>query len=136
MKALSVRQPWAKNIAKGIKTIELRSWKTKFRGQFLLVSSAKADDWMKKFGKNQDAKEGIWHEVRDLDDDIKFNDYYLMGKALAIVELVDITPFSREHAKASLCDWQPGLYAWHLKVIKEIEPFPVKGQLNFYNVEY
>ena len=32
MKALTVRQPWASLIAAGVKTIETRSWSTKYRG--------------------------------------------------------------------------------------------------------
>jgi len=36
MKALSIRQPFAELILSGRKTIELRSWNTKFRGRFLV----------------------------------------------------------------------------------------------------
>lgn len=39
MKALSVKQPWANMIARGEKTIELRSWGTKHRGDLLICSS-------------------------------------------------------------------------------------------------
>ena len=36
MKCLSVCQPFAELIVKGKKTIELRKWNTKFRGEFLI----------------------------------------------------------------------------------------------------
>ncbi len=39
MKALSVKQPWANMIAAGKKTIETRTWSTKYRGPLLIVSS-------------------------------------------------------------------------------------------------
>ncbi len=39
MIALSVRQPWANDIADGSKTIETRRWKTEYRGILLIVSS-------------------------------------------------------------------------------------------------
>jgi hypothetical protein len=39
MKALSVQQPWANMIVSGVKTIETRVWKTKYRGNILIVSS-------------------------------------------------------------------------------------------------
>lgn len=39
MKALSVKQPWAGMIASGEKTIETRTWTTKYRGPVLVVSS-------------------------------------------------------------------------------------------------
>lgn len=41
MKAISIKQPWANLIAYGIKTIETRTWKTKYRGRLLIVSSKK-----------------------------------------------------------------------------------------------
>lgn len=39
MKALSVKQPWANLIARGDKTVEMRSRPTKYRGPILIVSS-------------------------------------------------------------------------------------------------
>ena len=40
MKALSIKQPWASLIAHGIKDVENRTWKTKFRGRILIHVSA------------------------------------------------------------------------------------------------
>lgn len=40
MKALSIKQPWASLIAHGIKDIENRTWKTKFRGRIYIHASA------------------------------------------------------------------------------------------------
>ncbi len=39
MKALSAKQPWANLIAAGEKTIETRTWATRYRGPLLIVSS-------------------------------------------------------------------------------------------------
>ncbi len=41
MKCLSVSQPFAQLIVSGKKTIELRNWNTKFRGEFLIHSPKK-----------------------------------------------------------------------------------------------
>ena len=41
MKCLSVCQPFADLIIQGKKTIELRKWNTKFRGEFLIHASKK-----------------------------------------------------------------------------------------------
>lgn len=43
MKALSIKDPWASLILKGEKTIETRTWKTKYRGRLLLCCSKKPD---------------------------------------------------------------------------------------------
>ena len=43
MKCLSLKQPYAELVVSGLKTIELRTWNTKFRGQFLVHASKKVD---------------------------------------------------------------------------------------------
>lgn len=43
MKCLSLKQPFAELLASGRKTIELRSWNTRFRGQFLIHASQNVD---------------------------------------------------------------------------------------------
>lgn len=40
MKALTIRQPWASLIALGIKTIETRSWQTRYRGPIAIHAGA------------------------------------------------------------------------------------------------
>ena len=43
MKAISLKQPWASLIVSGRKTIELRTWNTKFRGEFYIHASKTTD---------------------------------------------------------------------------------------------
>ena len=43
MRILSIRQPWAYLIANGDKDIENRSWRTKYRGLFLIHASLALD---------------------------------------------------------------------------------------------
>ncbi|HET6641249.1 MAG TPA: ASCH domain-containing protein [Nitrososphaeraceae archaeon] len=42
-KCLSLQQPYAELIVSGRKTIELRKWNTKFRGEFLVHASKAID---------------------------------------------------------------------------------------------
>ena len=42
-KCLSLKQPYAELIVSGKKTIELRTWNTKFRGEFLIHASKTVD---------------------------------------------------------------------------------------------
>jgi len=44
MKALSIQQPWAWLIGKGIKPVENRTWKCGYRGP-LLIHAGKTFDW-------------------------------------------------------------------------------------------
>ena len=43
MKALTVRQPHAQLILLGEKTLELRSWRTHYRGPLLICAGARPD---------------------------------------------------------------------------------------------
>lgn len=38
-KAISIRQPWANLIMEGKKTLEIRTWKTSYRGDLVICSS-------------------------------------------------------------------------------------------------
>jgi hypothetical protein len=49
MKALSIQNPWAHLIAKGIKDIENRTWSTKYRGRIYIHASAKQADFVFTF---------------------------------------------------------------------------------------
>jgi ASCH domain len=44
MKCLSLKQPYAELLVAGKKTIEVRAWNTKFRGQFLVHASKKINE--------------------------------------------------------------------------------------------
>jgi len=43
---------------------------------------------------------------------------------------------TKEDEEAACCELCDGAYAWELDQIKKIEPFPVKGQLNLFEVAY
>ena len=109
MKALSIHPEYAMNIIKGLKTIEVRTWTTKYRGDILICSTAK--------------------KGRGLID----------GHALGVVTLSDIVPMRREHARAAMVspyeDWT-GCYAWVLKNPRPINPFPMKGKLSLWECDH
>ena len=107
MKAISIKQPFIDLIIKGQKTLEIRSWQTKVRGDVLLCSSANP-------------------KIKGL----------LSGYALAIAEIVDCRPFMKKDAMLACCGYEPGLYAWELANIRKIKPFPVKGKLGFFHIEF
>ena len=50
MKVLTIKQPFATLIAEGLKEYEFRTWKTKYRGEFLIHAGKSIDEKaMKKF---------------------------------------------------------------------------------------
>lgn len=110
MKAISVRNPFAHWILCGKKEFEFRTWRTKYRGDLLICSSAKP----KLSGM-------------------------ISGCALCVVCLEDVLLVTEENG----CDFGLDkdvfdggrLYAWHLTNLRCVKPFPVKGKLNFFEVE-
>ena len=108
MKALSIRNPFAHFIMCNEKTIECRTWHTDYRGDILICSSA-----------NPKIKNTI------------------CGHALCIARLDSIEKFKKEHLYDACMDEMPEKqsYAWHLTNVRIVKPFPVKGKLNFFNVD-
>ena len=104
IKALSLKQPWANMIASGQKTIETRTWSTKYRGPLLIVSS-------------------------------KVPNIAPAGCAVAVANLVDCRPMTKDDEKAACCAIYPGAFAWVLKDVKPIgNPYAMQGQRGLYNV--
>lgn len=109
MKALSIHPEYAMNIVKGLKTVEIRGWTTRYRGDLLICATAK--------------------NGRGL----------VSGHALGIVNLSDIVPMDRSHARAAMVD--PGeswfdCYAWILENPRPIKPFPIKGKLSLWTCDH
>jgi hypothetical protein len=117
MKALSLKQPFAELILLGKKTVETRTWNTKFRGEFYIHASKQPDkEKMKQFG---------------------FSDLPA-GKVVGKAELVDVIIFTKENWKKDTrtCanDMPYRKYGFVLKNIKKIKHFPAKGKLGFFEI--
>jgi len=118
MKALSIKQPWASEIALELKTIEVRSWKTNHRGDLLIVATKKPDARALRVLQSQ----GLLQDVP-------------LGCTVAIVNLVDCRTMTEADAFQADYEYYPGAYAWVLEDIRPIKAFPVKGRLGLYEVE-
>jgi len=124
MKCLSVSQPYADLIIKGKKTIELRTWNTKFRGEFLIHAPIKI-------------KTDVCKKMRV--DETKLR----IGVILGRVEIYDVKKYSsipelkkdyKKHfgSEEFLCH----RYGFLLRNPKELNiPIPYKGRLGFFDVK-
>jgi hypothetical protein len=119
-KALSVRQPWASLITCGLKTIEIRTWSTSYRGQLYI------------------------HAAKSLDE-LAMNRFQLeappTGALLGTVELVKVEPFTailwNELADKHLDNgpFTPGFYAWHFEDARPLpEPIVYRGDRSLFTV--
>lgn len=123
MKALSLKQPWAELVVSGRKTVELRNWNTNFRGEFLVhASKVPSQDAMKRFGFDT-LPTGC-----------------IVGKAT----LVSVKTYPNKAAfeeDATKHFATPGWYdekakGFILTNAERIEPRPLKGKLNFFEVSW
>ena len=122
MKCLSVSQPFADLIISGKKTIELRTWNTNFRGEFLVHSPIKI--------RTEDCKR------------LKITKQLKTGAIVGKAELYEVKPYKntneikkdqRFHFASK--KFQKKTYGFMLKNAKALRiPIPWKGQLGFFEV--
>lgn len=105
--ALSVRQPFAEQIASGKKKMEYRSWTTRHRGPLLICASAQVHDSIKEKGG------------KALRDALALP----LGKMVCVVDVVDV-----------VWDEDEDCYAWKLRNPRRVVGEPVKGCASFYRV--
>ena len=128
MKALSITEPYATLIRDGIKRIETRSWKTKYRGDLLIhASSTKIP---KEYRKNE--------ELMNLVGDRPLH----FGQIVAKCKLIDCVPITEEFIKSLKRDeivsgfYSEGRYAWILGNVEVVDENKiVKGKLGLWNYE-
>lgn len=113
MKCLSIRQPWAELLARGIKDVENRSWSTDYRGPFLIHAGQKVDE------------EAL---LRYAQRGIRFR--LTTGAIIGAATLIDC---SAEHRS----DWhQTGKIGWYVTDAKLFAaPIPLAGQLRLFDVD-
>jgi hypothetical protein len=117
MKALSIKQPWASLIAKGIKDVENRTWRTNFRGRIFIHASQKISVGV-RYTPEQDEKL------------CSVNDAGESGPRGAIIGEVEII----DCIDNSTSVWaEPGCYHWILANAKLYGSyFPCNGSLSFW----
>lgn len=114
MKAISIHSLYATAIARQEKTIELRSWRTSYRGDILICTS-------KTDSNNEEIK-----------------DYLIFGHAIALATIYDCVPFKENLRRYSYVDPYLRLndyYCFLLENIRPIKPIPIKGQQRIFNVD-
>ena len=126
MKVLTLKQPWATLVVEGYKEYEFRTWKTKYRGDFLVHAGLGVDkEALKRF------------EYLDLD--------YPKGCIIGKVTLTDCLLVDdnlkeelkrkNENVYLGAINKEIDEYAFKLENVKKIEPIYVKGKLGFWEYD-
>jgi len=122
LKALSFRQPWANLVLEGRKTLDLRTWETKYRGPLAVYASLTVE-------KEACAAHGV--DTATL----------TTGALIGMVDLVDVTPLDESAYNARAAEhlsgraWHEGMFGWALTNPRRLAaPQVVKGRLNLFEV--
>ena len=118
MKALTLIQPWALLIMDGRKTVETRSWETKYHGLLAIHAGASADIMScLRFG----------YDPKTI----------IRGAVLGTVRLVRCVQFPSPLVKIDeYGDFTSGRFGWILADVKPFkEPIKAKGMLGLWNWE-
>lgn len=137
IKAVSILQPWASLIAVGAKKVEIRSWKTDYRGPLAIHAS-------KAFPKEN-------RNLTAIIPELKGEELYF-GHIITVVNLVDcarVESWDEEREQALLVgnnrdyyiegreflfgNYTPDRYGWILENITPIEPIQAKGRLGLWD---
>ena len=121
--AISIRQPWVYCILHGSKTIENRSWPTKYRGPILL-HAGKALTKRDVAGVREFVKEHVGLEWLRLPQDPSG---YPTGGIVGIADLVDCV-------ERSDSPWFFGPYGFVLRNARPVPYVPCMGQLRLFGV--
>ncbi len=121
MIALSIRQPWADAIAYHGKTIENRSWTTRYRGPLLIHAGKKPDP------DEEAAREFIARAANQFSPNcLPVPEHH--GGIIARARLVDVVT-------ESTSPWFVGPFGFVLADVQPVPFFACRGALGFFNVQ-
>jgi len=131
MKVISIKEPWASLIKENVKSIETRSWNTKYRGEIYIHAS------LRKITNKHLEK---YKEQISLLKSKDFKYGYIIAKAnLVDCQLMDekfIEKVKSNHNEYICGFYEEGRYGWILSKITVLEnPIQVKGKLGIWNYE-
>lgn len=119
MKVLSLTEPYATLIAKGIKTIETRSWKTNYRGKLYIHASST------KIPKEYKNNEKLMSLINL--NELNYGNIICSCELVDCIEMTDkfIADIKKNKNEYITGVYAVGRYAWILKDIKVLDK-PIK----------
>lgn len=130
MKVLSLTEPYATLIAKGIKTIETRSWKTNYRGKLYIHASST------KIPKEYKNNEKLMSLINL--NELNYGNIIFSCELVDCIEMTDkfIADIKKNKNEYITGVYAVGRYAWILKDIKVLDkPIKTKGHLGIWDFE-
>lgn len=119
VRAITIRQPWARLIVEGVKTVECRSWRCRLVGERVAIHAART------IGSQE---RGWCRELGALMAGVD-----LEGEAGCIIGTVVIDRVTREVMDG---DWhEPGTWGWYFRDPERVRPFSARGALGLWRLD-
>jgi hypothetical protein len=126
VKVISIRQPWASMIAEGRKSIEVRKWKTNYRGAIYIHAARSVD----------------WEAYEEFFNGVPF--HMPLGYIIAKANLTEVRDYKKVHdfiadetRHLNSIERYPdgGCYGFVLKCIEKTKQVPLRGRLNIFETK-
>ena len=139
--ATSSQQPFPSAIAQGKKTIELKTWATRYRGMIAIHAGKQWYGGVKLPGRVTEEKiQPIKNALKRMSMSGKIADYP-MGAIIAVARLVACRHLTSDEYKAlqnehrSDAAWEPSEYAWFFEDVRQLDtPIETRGYLGLFPV--
>ena len=125
--AVSIKQPWATLIAHGLKTIELRRWQPRRRGEIYIHASANPDESPEAWAKLPESLKAFAYRRRGVVG--KFE----LKSVKRYATLADYQADQRQHLASD--EWfSEGLFGWLLQNPQPLPFEPRPGNLRLFRL--
>ncbi len=114
MRTIVLRSPWASLVAEGRKTVELRTWSTRYRGPLLIIAGKGVD-------RGDVAKWGHGDAPR--------------GVTLCVVDLLDVRPATSADEHDACGPIATGEFAWIVANVRPVTQIPMLGRFGLYELD-
>ena len=121
MKCLSIKQPFCSLIMFGFKTIEVRSWESKFKGELFIHSPLTVSN----FNLPEEVIEKIPEEILSV-----------RGKILGSVQMIDCIKLNKTHEEDACCEISGNKFGFVFDSPKLLDKFiEYKGKLGIFDIK-
>lgn len=135
MKAISLWQPHASFVARGLKGVETRHWPTAYRGPLLIHAARR---WTRD---ERDTLRRLYNEFAEVAEEIAVDVTPPLGAVVAVARLVDCRLMTPEWIDAqtplerAVGGWCPERYGWVLEDVRPVDPtIPLRGRQGLFEV--
>ena len=130
MKALTLHQPWATLVARGIKQVETRSWSTTYRGQLAIHASVRQPAiWWQEMVRDDPWCWMLEHHCERVTRNKRSRVEWVgpLGAVVATCDLVDVVPVER----CKIGDGSSGQTGWGYRPGNPVNPVICSDQLPY-----